>query len=151
MNHATRTIVASVFIAINALFTLGNAQNSSINSNSAAFQAFGAKPGLVKLMDDFMTRLVADERTSPFFKPSNQTRVKEQLVEQFCQVLDGGCVYKGADMKSSHANFDINKGHFNALVEILQTSMDAQGVPFAAQRTLLAGLAHMHKDIITVR
>jgi hemoglobin len=120
-------------------------------ADDATYRAFGQKPGLVKLVDDFMERLLADPRTGPFFKPANQKRVKEQLVEQFCHVLGGPCVYKGADMASSHANLDINKAHFNALVEVLQLSMDAQGVAFTTQNKLLAQLAPMYRDIITVR
>lgn len=115
----------------------------------ALYKTFGEKPGLVRLMDDFMVRLLADPRTAPHFKPSNQQRVKEQLVEQFCQVTGGPCVYKGADMKSAHANLDIKKSDFNALVEVLQQSMDAQGIPFRAQNRLLAQLAPMHRDTIT--
>ena len=113
------------------------------------YKTFGEKPGLVKLMDDFMVRLLADPRTGPHFKPSNQQRVKEQLVDQFCQVMGGPCVYKGADMKSAHANLEIRKSDFNALVEVLQLSMDAQGIPFRAQNQLLAQLAPMHRDTIT--
>lgn len=115
------------------------------------YQTFGEKPGLVKLMDDFMVRLLADPRTGPHFKPANQQRVKEQLVDQFCQVMGGPCVYKGADMKSAHANLEIRKSDFNALVEVLQLSMDAQGIPFRAQNQLLARLAPMHRDTITER
>lgn len=117
--------------------------------NDSLYKTFGEKPGLVKLMDDFMVRLLADPRTGPHFKPSNQQRVKEQLVDQFCQVMGGPCVYKGADMKSAHANLDIKKSDFNALVEVLQQSMDAQGIPFRAQNRLLAQLAPMHRDTIT--
>lgn len=115
------------------------------------YKAFGEKPGLVKLMDDFMVRLLADPRTKPHFEPSNQKRVKEQLVDQFCALMKGPCVYKGADMKSSHANLDIRKSDFNALVEVLQFSMDAQGIPFTSQNQLLALLAPMYRDIITVK
>ena len=39
----------------------------------------------------------------------------------------------------------------DALVEVLQQSMAAQGVPFRAQNRLLAKLAPMHRDVITVR
>ena len=134
------------------------AQSASTSSSSvlpaadiSLYKSLGEKAGLVKLMDDFMVRLVADERTAPFFKPSNQTRVKEQLVEQFCQVSGGPCVYKGGGMKPIHAGFSINAGHFNALVEILQQSMDAQGIAFSAQNQLLAQLAPMHRDVITVK
>jgi hemoglobin len=113
------------------------------------YKAFGEKAGLVSLMDDFMVRLLADPRTGPHFKPANQQRVKEQLVDQFCALGGGPCVYKGADMKSSHANLDIKKSDFNALVEVLQQSMDAKGIPFTRQNQMLALLAPMHRDIIT--
>ena len=46
---------------------------------------------------------------------------------------------------------DITKAHFNALVEVLQAAMAAQGIAFAQQNRLLALLAPMHRDIITVR
>jgi hemoglobin len=88
-----------------------------------------------------MLRLLADVRMQPFFKDTNQTNFKAQLVDQLCQVAGGPCQYKGADMKSAHSNFDINKTHFNALVEVLQLSMDARGVPFGVQNQLLARLA----------
>jgi len=115
------------------------------------YKTFGEKPGLVKLMDDFMIRLLADPRTGPHFKPANQQNVKAQLVDQFCVVTGGPCVYKGVDMKSAHSNLDITKSDFNALVEVLQWSMDAQGIPFGAQNQLLAQLAPMHRDVITVK
>jgi hemoglobin len=120
-------------------------------SPTAAFEAFGGKPGLVKLMDDFMQRLVTDERMKPHFAPTNQARVKEQLVDQFCSVLGGPCTYKGADMKAAHQNLDINMGDFNRLVEVLQASMAAQGVPFSAQGVLLNKLAFMHRDVVTTK
>ncbi len=141
-------LVASVCVALPAVAQTAVAP--MVASNSPLFKSFGGKAGLVKLMDDFMVRLLADPRTGPHFKPANQQRVKEQLVDQFCFVMDGPCVYKGADMKSAHANLDITKGDFNALVEVLQQAMDAQGIPFGAQNQLLAKLAPMHRDVITV-
>ena len=113
------------------------------------YKAFGEKAGLVALMDDFMTRLLADPRTGPHFAPSNQQRVKEQLVDQLCSLAGGPCVYKGADMKSSHANLEIKKSDFHALVEVLQSAMDAKGIPFKKQGEMLALLAPINRDIIT--
>ena len=43
------------------------------------------------------------------------------------------------------------KGDFNALVEVLQQSMEARGIPFGAQNRLLARLAPMHREIVTPR
>ena len=120
-------------------------------ANDALYQSLGGDAGLVRLMDDFMSRLLADPRMNPFFKEVDQTHVKAQLVAQFCEVSGGPCKLDGPDMKKVHAGFDINKADFNALVEVLQQAMDAQGIAFSAQNRLLAQLAPMHRDIINVR
>lgn len=124
---------------------------ATVNPDRALFDALGGSPGLVKIADDFMPRLLADARLQPFFKDTNQTQFKASLVEQICMVSGGPCKYKGADMKSAHSQMDISKGHFNALVEVLQMSMRTQNVPFSVQNELLARLAPMHRDVITVR
>ena len=139
----TLALAASSFLGAHATLAQTAAPGDQL------YKAFGEKQGLVVLMDDFMTRLLADPRTGPHFKPANQQRVKEQLVEQFCALGGGPCVYKGADMQSSHANLDIKKSDFHALVEVLQQSMDAKGIAFRKQNEMLALLAPMHRDIIT--
>ncbi len=141
---AAKFVIASTLMAAAASFAQQTAPK-----DDQLYKAFGEKAGLVVLMDDFMTRLLADPRTGPHFQPANQQRVKEQLVEQLCALGGGPCVYKGADMKSSHANLEIKKSDFHALVEVLQLSMDAKGIPFRKQSEMLALLAPMHRDIIT--
>jgi len=136
-------------LAAGNLLSSGASFAQTMPQNGQLYKAFGEKPGLVALMDDFMVRLLADPRTGPHFQPANQQRVKEQLVEQLCALSGGPCVYKGADMKSAHANLDIKKSEFHALVEVLQQSMDAKGIPFRKQNEMLALLAPMNRDIIT--
>ena len=116
--------------------------------NDALYQQLGGQPGLVRLMDDFMVRLLADPRMNRFFNEVDQNNLKVQLVAQFCEVSGGPCKRKGPDMKKAHDGFDINKSNFNALVEVLQQSMDAEGIGFGAQNRLLAQLAPMHRVII---
>jgi hemoglobin len=111
------------------------------------FEQFGGEPGLVALMDLFMTKLVADPRTRPFFENANQAAVKKHLVEQFCAILGGVCAYTGRDMRTAHKGFDIQRSQFNALVEDLQKAMDEKRIPFRAQNKLLAKLAPLHRDI----
>ena len=117
-------------------------------TDDTLYRQLGGQTGLVTLMDDFMVRLLADPRMGPFFKDTDQKHIKEELVTQFCEVSGGPCKRKGPDMKKAHAGIDVTKSNFNALVEVLQQSMDAQGIPFSAQNKLLAQLAPMHRDII---
>ncbi len=115
------------------------------------YQAFGEQTGIRSLMDDFVIRLKADARIGEQFKDTNAAQLAKQLSDQVCQLTGGPCVYKGPNMKDAHASMDITRGHFNALVEVLQQSMDARGIPFTRQNQLLALLAPMHRDVVTVK
>ena len=116
--------------------------------DDSLYREFGGKRGFTVLVDDFLRRLLADERMKAFFKDADQPRFKEQLAIQFCQVSGGPCALEKPDMKKPHSGFDITRGDFNGLVEVLQETMDAQGIAFASQNRLLAKLAPMHRDIV---
>jgi len=150
----TLAAMASLALCV-AMFHLPVFAQSSykpaIPASDALYQQLGGQAGLVKLMDDFMARLLADSRMNPFFKDVDQKHVKEQLVAQFCELSGGPCKLEGPDMKRVHDGFDIDRSAFNALVEVLQQSMDAQGIPFSAQNRLLAQLAPMHRDIVNIK
>jgi hemoglobin len=119
-------------------------------ADDALFRALGGQSGIDRIVDDFVPRLVADARTSEFFKKVPQPHLREMLSQQFCDVSGGPCAYTGKPMAEAHRDMDISKADFNALVEVLQASMDARGVPFATQNRLLARLAPMHRDIVSV-
>lgn len=120
-------------------------------STDPLFAALGGKPGIERLMNDFVPRVANDARIGSFFKDTNQAELKKQLADQFCAVAGGGCAYEGGDMKKVHADMHIGKGDFNRMVELLQSSMRDNGIAFADQNRLLARLAPMHRDVIEAR
>ena len=116
--------------------------------DDALFRALGGKAGIAAVMNDFVPRLKADTRIGAFFKDTNARHLADQLTDQVCQASGGPCVYDGPTMKESHAELQIRRADFNRLVELLQDTLQARGVPFAVQNRLLARLAPMHRDII---
>ena len=145
-----KKLLMSLLLACTSLIcTSGMAQNMA-PANDELYKAFGEKTGITQLMDDFVNRVVQDPRIGVQFKDTKLPGLKAKLTEQVCQLTGGPCTYKGADMKSAHAAMDINKGDFNTLVENLQSAMDARGIPFTQQNRLLALLAPMHRDVITL-
>jgi len=142
-----RTTAATAIAIGLTLSSALRAQNTP--ADDSVYQAWGQKAGIHAVMEDFFVRLQADARTGPFFKSANRDRLVPQLTEQLCQVSGGPCRYAGAPMGPVHSSMDIGTGDFNALVEVLQQSMDAKGIPFSAQNGMLARLAPMHRDIIT--
>lgn len=151
MKSFSTAFVAFVFSIFCTSITSAQTAAPNTARDNSLYMALGAQAGITQLSDDFVTRLMADKRMRPFFEKTNLPHFKLQLADQFCAVSGGPCVYKGADMKSSHANFDIAKADFNALVEVLQQSMDAKGISFREQNRLLALLAPMHREVITVK
>ncbi len=150
MKNFSPSVLLCLCIALPSASALAQAATPA-TADSALYQALGERAGIDKLADDFVQRLQADARIKPFFEKANTANLKKQLADQFCTVSGGPCVYKGVDMKTAHREMDINKAHFNALVEVLQQSMAAQGIAFSAQNKLLAQLAPMHRDVITVK
>jgi hemoglobin len=115
------------------------------------YEAFGEQAGIRTLMADFVQRLRADARIGEQFKETNLENLAKQLGDQLCQLSGGPCVYKGPDMKTAHSNMDVTRSHFNALVEVLQQSMDARNIPFTRQNQMLALLAPLHRDVVNTR
>jgi len=153
--------IRQLIAAMTAAFCL-HAQARSVPAPSAAsawpvapapglYQAFGERAGLRTLMDDFVVRLKADPRIGDKFRGTNLENLAKSLTEQLCQLSGGPCTYNGPDMKTAHASLGITRADFNALVEVFQQSMDAKGIPFARQNQMLALLAPMYRDIVTVR
>ncbi len=122
-----------------------------ISPDGKMYAEFGGHAGLVSLMDDFMTLLVADPRTHDFFVAAKQDHIKAELVDQFCVIMGGGCTYSGKDMKVVHSQLGIRESDFNALVEDLQITMDRHQIAFTTQNRLLAALAPQHRDVVTAQ
>ena len=126
------------------------AANPPSADDLALLQAFGQRAGLGRLADDLVERLLVDARIGAFFKDTKPAHLKQQLADQFCAVMHGPCVYDGETMKNAHAELKITRKDFLALVELLQAAMDKRQIPFVAQNRLLARLAPMHREIITL-
>jgi hemoglobin len=116
--------------------------------DDSLYHAFGGREGLAALMADFVPRLAMDTQIGRYFTSTNRDHLARQLAAQLCEVAGGPCTYEGPAMAPAHAGMAITKADFNRLVELLQASMAARGVPFRAQNRMLALLAPMHRDII---
>ena len=140
-----RACASAALVGAALLAGTASAQTGPVD---ALYQQLGGQSGLVMLIDDLMARLLDDPRMQPFFKDVDQRHVKAQLVTQFCEISGGPCKLEEPNMKKVHAGVDITRTDFNAMVEVLQHSMDARGVAFSTQNRLLARLAPMHRDIV---
>lgn len=120
-------------------------------ADDSLFTALGGDAGVKALSDTLIERATKDPRMAQHFKDSDLKRVKAKLAEQVCELAGGPCKYSGDPMREVHEGMKLTRADFNALVEVTQDAMDAQGIPFATQNRLLALLAPMHRDIVAPR
>ena len=149
----TLGLLCSSLLALPALAqgTAPTTTTITTNAPDGHYQALGETAGITRLMDDFVNRLLTDPRIGGHFKEAKPQPLKDSLTRQICQLSGGPCQYTGPDMKTAHGEMDITKANFHALVEVLQAAMDVQGIAFSQQNRLLALLAPMQRDVITVR
>ena len=112
------------------------------------YERLGGRPALAAVVDDAISRISLDPRINHFFADSDIPDLKEQLLDQLCELSGGPCVYGGRDMLAAHVGMGIQQADFDAMVEDLVLALNAFNVPEAEQLELLALLAPMQDDIV---
>ena len=113
------------------------------------YRELGGKAGVDAIVAEFVTIMLEDKRLNATFEGVDLDRLHAKLVEQFCAVSGGPCVYTGKSMAESHEDLKVNNAQFNASVENLQRAMERRGVPSRIQNRLLARLAPTQREIVT--
>jgi len=116
--------------------------------NRSLYDRLGGKDSITAVVDDFVTRVAADERINRFFAQANVPRLKKNLADQICQATGGPCNYTGKDMKSAHQGMGISEPDFDALVQDLAASLDTFKVGEREKGELLAALGPIKKEIV---
>jgi hemoglobin len=123
-------------------------------NEKSLYDRLGGKKSITAVVDEFVSRVAADNRINAFFKATaadskRLARFKSNLVDQICEASGGPCKYKGKDMKTAHAGMGITDGNFTALVEDLTAALDKFKVGEIEKQQLLGALGPMKKDIVT--
>ncbi len=130
------------------LALLGSMQNDIVEPEQSLYKRLGGIDAIKAVVDDMTNNVVADDRINHFFANSDLDEFKGLLVDQICEATGGPCVYKGADMLSSHEGLEIRESDFTALVENLIKTLDKFSVPETERNELLTFLGSLKNDIV---
>lgn len=144
----TNSSIAGACIAALAIAASSATFAQSSTDGDALFQQLGGKPGISKIVQDFLPIIMADARIKEAFEDTDLERLGLMLAEQFCELSGGPCKYSGKDMKTVHQDAVVTNAHFNALAEDLQLAMEKNNIPSRAQNKLIAKLAPMQRQIV---
>jgi len=139
-------MLRSLCVALLALVLIGCAQQPA--KDDSLYRDLGEKPGITRIVEGMLINVAGDPRIVQFFARVDIAGLRDKLVDKFCVIAGGPCVYTGDSLEESHKGQNLSPSHFNALVENLQAAMDSQGVPTPVQNRLLARLAALRWQVI---
>jgi len=122
------------------------------------YERLGGEKGITAIVDDFVTRVLADPRVNWERKgvtrggmslkrnqsvawdpnPQNVERLKKHLTQFFSLATGGPTQYDGRDMKEAHSGMHVTNPEFDATIGDMKATLDKLQVPNDEQKELLA-------------
>ena len=133
--------------------SFGSGVRAAEGENASLYQRLGGMPAIQAVVDDFVTRILADDRVNKWFAhaasdPENAKAYKAKLADFICQGTGGPCKYTGADMLSAHKGRGVTDDAFNAVVSDLVATLEKFKVPEKEKSQLLGILGPMKSGIV---
>ncbi len=122
-------------------------------TQASLYERLGGIPAIRAVVDDFVGRILADERVNPWFAhaasdPERAAMYKSKLADFICQGTGGPCKYTGPDMQAAHHGRGVTEAAFKAVVEDLVATLQKFNVPEKEKADLLGILGPMKSAIV---
>ena len=113
----------------------------------------GGYNAIAKVIDDSAANIIADPLIGKYFiglGTHSIQRVRQLLVDQFCQAAGGPCVYTGRTMKLSHSGMGggLTNSEFNAFAKGVSQALDKNSVKPPEKGEVLAVVESVRNQIV---
>jgi len=127
------------------------AQAGPQQSGKSLYERVGGYDALSAVVDDFIGRLATDQKFARFFvgfSTDSKKRLRQHILDQFCEATGGPCVYTGRTMKVSHSGLGITEAEWDAAAKHLVASLDKFKVPEKEKSEILGFVTGLKADIV---
>lgn len=124
---------------------------SSAISQETLYKRLGGYDAIAAVTDDFVVKLVTNEDMQKFFKGASddsKKKIRQHIVDYFCEKTGGPCYYTGRTMKDSHKGLMITEKEWNVAAGLLVETLDKFKVPHAEKDEFLAIVVQAKSDIV---
>ena len=139
-----RHVIAATVVAVSFL-------SGSAFAADSLYKRVGGYDALAAVTDDFIGKLATDKDFSRFFvgfSADSKKRIRQNIVDLFCQVTGGPCFYVGRDLKAAHAGLGITKAEWDKSIVLFTDTLTKFKVPEQEQKDLAALVLPLEKDIV---
>jgi hemoglobin len=117
------------------------------------YTKLGGYNGIAKVIDDSAAIIFADPQIGKYFiglGTNSKQKLRQLLVDQFCQAAGGPCVYTGRTMTLSHSGMDggLGDNEFNAFANAVSQALDQNSVNPSPKAEVLAFIESLRDKIV---
>jgi hemoglobin len=143
----------SFFGAVVLAIGLSAGLQAAETQRASLYERLGGMPGIDAVVDDLVTRILADRRVNQWFAhaasdPERAAAYKSKLADFVCQATGGPCKYTGMDMLTAHRSRGITAEAFGSVVEDLVATLDKLKVHEKEKQQLLGLLAPLKAAVV---
>lgn len=112
------------------------------------FDRLGGRDGINSIVEKLLTNIGGDSRIRAHFTNLDLTRFKTNMGDLMCQLAGGPCRYTGKEIKTAHKPFLITEEDYQAFMDDLSKSLDAQQLAQADKDEFFAMLDKLKPDVV---
>jgi len=135
-----------------ALFSTGSTfAGENEKPAKTLYQRMGGYDVMAGIVDDFLVQLKNDPAFDRFGGGRSEAslkRTRQIVVDQFCALTGGPCVYIGRDMKSAHQGLKITRAEWDSAIKKLEISLDKFKVGGKDKEEFVALIQQVRDEIV---
>lgn len=146
-----RRFLTLVILALAPTWAAPDAPAQQQPAEKSLYERLGGYNAVAAVVDDFIARLASDPQLQKFLvglSTDSKKRLRQHVLDQFCQATGGPCLYTGRDMKTSHAGLGITEKEWDAGAKHLVAALDKFKVPEREKSEVVAFVQSLKKDIV---
>ena len=123
------------------------------SSERSLYTRLGGYNAIATVIDDAASFIFNDQLIGKYFiglSTNSKQRLRQLLVDQFCQAAGGPCVYTGRTMKLSHSGIGggLTNSEFNAFANGVSQALDKNRVNQSEKFEVLAFVESLRSKIV---
>lgn len=144
--------LAKIVLPLFAFFLLASLGAAPAQAqDKSLYERLGGYDALTKVVDEFITQLGKDKQLSRFLvglSDDSKKKLRQHVVDQFCQATGGPCIYIGREMKTVHTGLKITESDWEIAAKALVSALDKYKVGQKEKDEVVAFVTGLKKDIV---
>ncbi len=120
-------------------------------SEKSLYERLGGYDAIAAATDDLLQRLTSDPDIGFYWRghsTDSMKRDRQLLVDFLCQAIGGPVIYRGRDMKTTHAGLNISEREWDITMRHIEATLDHFEVPEQEKQEFLDCAASLKGDIV---